>query len=495
MSLRAQAARGLKWQAIEIGGRQVLSLVVFTIIARVLEPSAFGLVGLVGVYLAFVGMFVDQGIGTAIVQRKELEPGHLDVAFWFNISCAAALCGGTMLLAGPISLFFREPKLQPLLQWASLSLVINAAAAVHHTLYLRNLDFRPPAVRALVGNVVGGAIGIVMAMTGCGVWSLVGQQLAGSLAGAVFLWTASTWRPTLACSVERLRELMAVSLSVFSVDFLWFFSSRLDQVVIGRFLGAGALGQYVVGGKLTEFAKTAIHRPVGAVSMPALARLQDDRARMCQAIYHGMEFNAVISFAIFVGLAAVARDVIPFAFGPKWVAAATICELLSLYSLLNALQVFFHPALLASGGPGGYVFLNVLHAGGVGIVCVFGLRWGVSALILGLIANGLVVAIPALIFLRRRIGLNVSRYCQPCLIPAVSSLVMVGVILLLRSALAASLPEWLRIAAQFAGGAIAYTTTIALLAPQVLKRLVGMMKNACAPSRSAGPVPLQAETS
>src|SRR5580693_3270917 len=100
MSLKIQAARGLKWQTIEIFSRQLLSLVVFTTLARLLQPSAFGLIGLVGVYLAFVGIFIDQGIGTALIQRQELEPNHINTAFWFNLCCAVILCLGTMALAG-----------------------------------------------------------------------------------------------------------------------------------------------------------------------------------------------------------------------------------------------------------------------------------------------------------------------------------------------------------------------------------------------------------
>jgi PST family polysaccharide transporter len=471
MSLRAQAAKGLKWQAIEIGGRQVLSLVVFTTLARLLNPSDFGLVGLVGVYLAFVGMFVDQGLGTAIIQRKELESGHLDAAFWFGMACAALLCAGTLLLARPVASFFAAPALAPLLRWASLALVINASAGVHHTLFFRGMDFRRPAIRTLVGNLVGGAVGVAMALAGCGVWSLIGQQLTAAFAGAVFLWMASSWRPRLAFSLARLRELMVVSASVFSVSFLWFFSSRLDQIVIGRFLGAGVLGQYVIGAKLPDLAKTAVQAPVGAIAMPALSQLQHDHSRMREAIYKGMELNALVTFAVFGGLAAVAPTLVPLVFGEQWRPAAPMLRLLSIYALVLGLFVYCHPALLASGGVGKYVFVNIACASGAALACFLGVRWGTQAIILGLIANLSLTGLLALLFLKERMGLSPWRYCKPCILPGLAAAAMCTSVWLVHRAAAGHLSSWADLIGQVLSGAMVYSAGLLLLAPASSGRL------------------------
>src|SRR5882724_6903527 len=129
MNLKSQVANGLKWQAISIVGRQLLSMVVFTTLARLLDPSAFGLVGLIGVYLGFIGMFADQGIGAALIQRKELVPEHMDTAFWTNLSCSIFLCLVTVVLAGPVSSMLGDARLVPLLRWSSFGLIVNAFSA------------------------------------------------------------------------------------------------------------------------------------------------------------------------------------------------------------------------------------------------------------------------------------------------------------------------------------------------------------------------------
>jgi O-antigen/teichoic acid export membrane protein len=472
MTLKAQVAHGLKWQTITIIGQRLLSLVVFTTLARLLQPSAFGLIGLVGVYLTFVGMFADQGIGQALVQRHDLEPEHMDAAFWFNNGCALLLCLGTIALAGPVARMFHEPRLAPLLRWSSLGLVINATSAIHGTLFVKAMDFRRPAIRTLIANFAGGAVGVGLALAGCGVWALVGQQLVSALAGAVFLWTASSYRPSARFSLAHLRHLFDVSSSILATSFLWFFSSRLDQIVIGRFAGVPALGLYVISGKVPELANTITQQPMAEVSLPALARLQNDHRKMQNAIYRGMELNATVSFVVFVGIAAVAPDFVPLFFGAKWAAAAPLCSLLSLYALVNALQVFFHPSLLASGGAGNYVFLNVWHAVGVLAACVIGIQFGVTYLVLGLIVNGLIVAVPALLFLRARIGLSPLGYCKPCLVPAAASLFMAVMIWAAAWVLPSNITPLLRLACKVSVGGTAYLGFILLFAPAALRQLV-----------------------
>jgi len=475
MTLKTQVARGLKWQAISIVGKQILSLVVFTTLARLLEPSAFGLIALVGVYLGFVSMFTDQGIGMALIQRQDLKPEHTDAAFWFNLGCAVILCLGTMALADPVSALFKEPRLAPLLRWSSLGLVIGASSEIHATLFVKAMDFRRPVIRTLIASTAGGAVGVGMALAGCGVWSLVGQQLGTALAGAIFLCTVSTYRPSARFSLTHLRELFRVSSSVFTSSILWFFSLRLDQIVIGRFAGIPALGLYVVASKFPDLAKTVASQPIVEVSLPALSHLQSDHAKMRQAIYHGMELNATVAFAVYVGLAVVSSDLVPLLFGAKWTAATGLCSLLSIYALIMTLQVFVFPTLLASGGVGRYVILNVWQTIGILVACLVGIQFGVAYLVVGLIVNGLIISIPALLFLRQRIGLSPLSYCRPCLAPALASLCMVGMVWLTAALVPKAILPVLLLACKIMVGAAAYLGFMLIFRRATLIKLLDMV--------------------
>lgn len=466
--LRKQAARGLKWQGAEILGRQALSLVVFTSLARLLDASALGLAGLVVVYLAFVGMFVDQGIGAALIQRSQLEPEHLSAAFWFNMVGAVAFCLATIALAPAFARFFQEPQLTRLLRWGSLALVINGATAVHTAIFARALNFRAQAIRTLTASVLGGVVAIGMAMAGYGVWSLIGQQLTVSLSGACFLWAASRWRPSLKFSSKHLLQLLGISWSVCVTGVLWFISSRMDQLVVGRFMGTGVLGHYVLGRRLTDLLSNAIHQPIGSVALPALSRLQDDSLRMRNAIYRGMELNALVSFPVFLGVAAVAPVLVPLLFGRQWHSAVPLLQLLCIYNLVLGLFVYCHPALVASGGPGSYAFVNCVGAAGAMGACLLGVWWGPQMLVSALVVNLSVTGLLGLMFLRRRLGLSPWQYCRPCVVPAVASAFMLVAVHCAFALTPPSFPEWAILATSVLFGAGAYFVVVAMLASERL---------------------------
>ena len=470
--MKSQIAQALKWQAVGIVGRQVLALAVFTTLARLLEPSAFGLVGLVGAYLGFIGLFIDHGIPTALIQRENLQTEHLDTAFWFNLACSGLVCLGTYAFAHSLSALLGDPELASLLQWSSLGLVFMALSQVPTTLFIKAMDFRWPIIGSLIGSVVGGTIGIVMAFAGCGVWALVAQQLAAWLTGAIVLWSVSSYRPSLRFSTRHLRELFGVTSSTMATKLLWLFTTRIDQIVIGRVAGVTTLGSYVVASKIPDMAKMISIEPLAGISLPILSKLQDDPSQMRQTIYDGMELNAAVSFPIFVGLALICSDLLPLLFGSKWAAAADVSSLLCIYALINALLVFVYPSVVASGGAGRYVVLNVWLGAGAWIACMIGIRFGLTYLVLGLVANTLIISAPALLFLKNRIGLNPWRYCRPCLMPGAASLLMVAMVWLMAAALPDATTRALRLTCKIGVGATVYLGCISLFAPSTLRKLV-----------------------
>jgi O-antigen/teichoic acid export membrane protein len=456
MSLKARVAGGLKWQAVMVIGRQLLSLVIFTILTRLLGPEEFGLMGLTFVYLTIAGFLADQGLGSAIIQRANLQTAHLHSAFWFTLGCAGLLCGGTLIFAGPLADLFNEPRLAALLQWTSLSLVLSATVAVQNALFTRELDFRRPAIRNLVGQIAGGAVGIGMALTGWGVWALVGQQLGVSLVGALLLAAMSPYRPAWQFSPARLYELLRVSFPLLMNWLVGFMGSRMDQIIIGRVLGASPLGLYVVAARIPELLRQSSVQAIADVSMPALSKLQHDHAQMREAIYHGMGINALVMFAVFVGLAATASDFVPLFFGEQWIAAVPICTLLSLYALLQALQVLKSPALVAAGITSHYLVLNTVTLGANLIAGVIGVRFGVVQVVVGLILVNLMMVFPWLLLLKRRIGLDPIGYWKPCGIPALAAIAMVGAIWLTSLAFSGTGPTWTQFIVKVAVGASVY---------------------------------------
>ena len=463
MTLKQQVTKGVKWQLYELLGRHVLSFVVFTTLSRLLAPDSFGVFAYISVYLAFVQIFATQGLGTALIQRKDLRQEHIDAAFWVNVLCSSLLCLATLIFAGPIASMLKEPSLVPYLRVSSLILVINATAAVHGTLLNREMDFRKPAIRTFLANLVGGAAGVAVAISGGGVWALVGQQLFVSFASAVFLWGVSKYRPKFHFSILHFRELQAMGWSVAGTSLLYFVLSRLDHLVIGRVLGVTALGYYTVGMKLPELARNVTHQPVSKISMPAFSRLQASPAEMCRAIYRGIELYATLSCAVFVGLSCVATELVPLVLGAQWAPAASICSLLALYALAQTLHVFFHPALLAAGLTRQYLFLNGFQVMGVVAVCLGLVSFGTEALVIGLTCNMLIAAIPVLWVLKEKIGLQPARFARLCIVPLGAGALMAFSVLLVDRSLPSDFSKVGRLIVKVGVGAVVYPAIIFLL--------------------------------
>src|SRR5688572_7347173 len=177
MSLRQKAAKGIFWSVIQKWGRAAISILTFVVLSRLLAPEAFGLVALATVFTVFMELFLDQGFGAAIVQRSELEPEHLDTAFWINIVTGILMTIGLIAASGFIASIFEEPRLAPVLRWLSIIFILSSLSSTQISILQRKLAFKSLATRSLVATAVGGVVGMTMAFAGFGVWSLVGQDL------------------------------------------------------------------------------------------------------------------------------------------------------------------------------------------------------------------------------------------------------------------------------------------------------------------------------
>ena len=202
-SLETRAARGLTWTLIDTWGTQILGLIVFAVLTNRLLPEQFGLVALATVFVSFATLFVDQGLGDALIQRKTVSRSQIDTAFWVAVGTGSLLTLAGIVLAGPISALLDQPDLAPILQVLSFIFVLVALSSIQTALLRREMRFRGLAIRRLAAVAVGGIVGVTMAFANYGAWALVGQQLAAAATTVVALWTVSPWRPGLQGGTRR----------------------------------------------------------------------------------------------------------------------------------------------------------------------------------------------------------------------------------------------------------------------------------------------------
>jgi Polysaccharide biosynthesis protein len=276
-SLKHKTATSILWTVVRTGSDYFLSFLVFAVLARKLGPEAFGVFALAAAFAELVRILPTAGFTTALQRARTVSPEMADTVLWASLAVASLGAAALALLARPIAHLVGEPAVAPLLVGLGLTLPISAAGGTHIALMLREFGHKAMASRSVVSNVLGGAAGLAAAWHGWGAWSLLAQRGVAELAGTVTAWQVYPWRPGRAFSTRVLRELSGYSITMTYSQMLFVALVRVQDVIIGRFLGVAAVGQYRTAWRTVELIARGVIMPFTQVALPTLGRLQDDR--------------------------------------------------------------------------------------------------------------------------------------------------------------------------------------------------------------------------
>lgn len=346
-SLKKKTVRGTFWSAVDNVANQGVTFLVGLVLARLLTPHEYGLIGYIMILVAVFNSIVDSGFSNALIRKKDAGETDYSTAFIFNLAVSLVLMAAMVLVAGPFSLFFKEPQLVPLVRVMSVIVVINALALIQRTRLVKSVDFKTQTKASLISSVSSGAVGLAMAFGGLGVWSLVGQQISRQFINTVCLWILNRWKPTWKFSWSSFRELFGFGWKLLVsglIDTVW---KEIYQLVIGKFYSTSTLGQYTRGKQFSDIFSSNMTSIVQRVSYPVLSSIQDERERMKEGYRKIIRTTMLASFVLLFGLSAVAESLLTVLIGPQWKEAAhylqIICFAASLYPLhainLNMLQV------------------------------------------------------------------------------------------------------------------------------------------------------------
>jgi O-antigen/teichoic acid export membrane protein len=471
LSLKVAARTNLVWAAAERWGAQLLAAVVFTVLARLLDKPVFGIVALANLYIGFVQIFVDQGIGVAIVQRKHLETSHLDTAFWINVGMALALAGATVALRHPAGVLLGSDEVSPVLGVLALSLPLWALTVVPSALLERELKFKVLATRSLTASAIGGVVGVTAAFLGLGVWTLVLQQLVGAALTVVLLWSTVKWRPRLRANRKAFADLASFSGSVMGNNILWFVSQRVDQGVIGRGLGVDALGTYSLAMRVVTLGLDAIAAPVARVALPLFSGIQDQSERLMRVFLRSTSLVCSVAFPAFLGLLLVAPDLIPLVFGAKWTAAIVATQILCVAGGVRVVQTFVHPTMMALGRAGAYMSLFALSAFASAAGCLLAAGHGIAAVAWAVVIASAITGLANFMVLSRLL-----HFSPTALVHAVSPIVAGCAVLALAvigidHALSGHVHALMKVVIQIGIGGLVYAASMAFLARELTAEL------------------------
>lgn len=485
-NLQRRVARGVTWTIIDNWGRQLLQLVSFVVVARLLTQQDFGLVALAMVFVMLAQLFVDQGMGDALVQRKQLSREHIDTAFWAAMLLGTLLFLLGLILAVPIGQLLNEPALTPLLQVLSFSFVLTGAAAVPMALLRRELRFRSLALRTLFSIAGGGVVGIALAVMGYGAWALVGQQLVAAGLSVVALWRASSFRPSRHFSGQHFRELLGFGASVVGSDLLLYVTRYTDNLLIGVFRSTQELGVYAVGYRILDSSNSVLVGIARKITFPALSRLQNDPERAKRAYFRVTRLSATAILPAYIGLSLVSPELIPLIFGGQWLESGPVAAILFLVGPAYTFQGFGTSLLMAAGRPDVVLRFRLINMVTTVIGFLIAVPFGILAMAASFVIRGYLM-VPVQLYLQRRYaGISSSEYLRRLAVPTLATLVMALVVLGVRVLLSDQLGVIELLAAQTAAGALAYLAAVLILERSLLTELFTVAGQALPGGERAG---------
>jgi PST family polysaccharide transporter len=461
--LRGRAAKGVFWTATSNWGNELTRLLVFVILARLLDPKDFGLVALALVFIGMTQVVADQGMADALVQRKDLHPAHYDSAFWMSVAVGLFLAAIMAGLAKPISLALGEPRLAPVIAVLALSIPISSLNLVQRALMTRELAFRSLALRTLVSIGVGATIGVTAAFLGFGVWSLVAQQITAPIAGVLVLWGVSDWRPRAAFSYRHFKDLFGFGANVVGFRLLNYFTRTSDQLFIGSFLGAASLGFYTIGFRMLRLLFQVTSSLIDRVAFPLYSRLQGNAPRLVRAHYKSTAFAGLIAFPAFIGMVALAPDFVPVVFGTKWMESVPIMQILAFLGVVQFLTYLNGTMLKALGKPSWQVIIVAVTSVLKVVAFFIAVRFGIIAVAVASLCVGCVVAPAYYWTLHRLIPIRLVAYLDHIKGPLVASLLAGATVFGIRSVLGDDHPL-VTLLVGSAVGLLAYIAAIAVVA-------------------------------
>lgn len=342
---------GIKWAFAEQAGVQVISLLVFLLLARLLGPSAFGLIALSQAFVMFVTVTIQQGFSQAIVQRHELDDMHLHTAFWANLALSSAAFILVHIFAEQIASLFSEPELEPIIRALSCLFLITPVWTIQQAIFKRDLEFKPLALQSILGTTAGNGVALTMAFLDYGVWSLVAREIVKAAVCSYSLWRVCRWRPAFKFSLARLRELLNFASHVMGGNIVLFFGQKADSLLIGYFIGTVELGFYHVAMRIISVLNQLFSRTIEKIAMPVFSKLQTGMKELQQAYLKASRASGFVLIPIYVGVALTIAEFVPTVFGDKWDASIPIMKVLIIAGLAQSLIYLKIALLMGIGKP------------------------------------------------------------------------------------------------------------------------------------------------
>lgn len=337
-NLKEKTISGLFWQFCQKGVGQVISFGISVILARLLMPEEFGLVALAGMFTVLTGIFIDCGMGTALVQKKDADALDYSTMFWAQTAFSIIVYLLVFSLAPWFSLLFKMPKLAIVIRVSALSMILGTFGGIQNVIVTRRMEFKVYFYRTLISSILSGAIGIYLAFCGWGVWALVTQNLSSTIISTITVFSQVRWIPQLTFSKERFKALFGVGAKFMASSLIGTAFGQLKGYMVGLRYTASDLAYYNRGEGVPGLFTRNINSSINNVLFPVFAKLQDDRDAVKQAVRRSIKTSSFLLFPLLLGLAAISDKLVIILYTDKWVACIPFMQVFCIsecFTILN----------------------------------------------------------------------------------------------------------------------------------------------------------------
>lgn len=315
---KSSVLSNLVWRFMERCGAQLVTFLVSIVLARLLTPKDYGTVALVTVFTNILQVFVDSGLGTALIQKKDADELDFSSVFFFNCAVCVLLYVGMFFLAPTIASFYNDMSLIPIIRVISLTIVISGVKGIQQSYVSRNMLFKRFFFATLGGTIFSAFFGIVLAYKGYGAWAIVGQQLSNTAIDTIILWITVKWRPQMAFSWKRLTSLLSYGWKLLVSSLIDSLYNNLRNLIIGKVYTSQDLAFYNQGDKFPKVIVTNINSSIDSVLLPTMAASQDDCDRVRQMMRRAIKTSTYIMAPLMIGLAVCAKSIVKIVLTEKW---------------------------------------------------------------------------------------------------------------------------------------------------------------------------------
>lgn len=317
-SSSANVIKNFFWRIGESGGAQLVSFLVSIVLARLLTPEDYGVIALVTVFTSILQVFVDSGLGTALVQKKNADEVDFSSVFYFNVLICLVLYAGMFVAAPVIARFYDNPIYIPLVRVLSLTLVISGLKNIQQAYVSRHMIFKRFFFSTLGGTIASAILGIVMAYAGFGVWALAAQYVSNTAIDTLILWVTVPWRPGKKFSWMRLKELLSYGWKLLASALMDTGYTSLWNLLIGKVYSAADLSIYDQGSRYPKAIISTISNSIDSVLLPTMSSVQDDRAQIKSMTRRSIMTSVYVMAPLMMGLAGCARPLVSLILTDKW---------------------------------------------------------------------------------------------------------------------------------------------------------------------------------